>query len=106
MLPVTLRFLNFLTTNLIKVSIEDFTLKLPHPANFTLHKLIIFQRRAREEKAIKDRSTAIQIIRAIMAKGERETLRNTFLNIPTKWQKKVLDGLDKLDDREIIEALK
>ncbi|MBL7197076.1 MAG: hypothetical protein ISS47_03140 [Candidatus Omnitrophica bacterium] len=103
---VTLRFLNFLTMNLIKVNVEDFTLKLPHPANFALHKLIIFQRRAREEKAVKDRNIAIHVIRALMAKGDQKILKKTFLNIPTKWQKKVLNGLDELDEKGIIETLK
>ena len=48
---VALRFLNFLSANTIKVEIEDFCVILPHPANFALHKLIIFQRRLRQDRA-------------------------------------------------------
>ena len=52
---VALRFLSFLTKNTIRVNIDDFYVTLPHPANFALHKLIVFQRRPKEEKAVKDR---------------------------------------------------
>ena len=48
---VALRFLSFLSGNTIKVKIENFYVTLPHPVNFALHKLIIFQRRLKEEKA-------------------------------------------------------
>ena len=42
-----LRFLDFLTDNTIKVRVDNFNITLPHPANFALHKLIIFQRRTK-----------------------------------------------------------
>lgn len=50
---VALRFLSFLSGNTVNVKVEDFHVTLPHPVNFALHKLIIFQRRLKEEKAIK-----------------------------------------------------
>ena len=51
---VALRFLDFLTANTIQVKVEDFIVTVPHPANFALHKLIVSQRRTKEEKAVKD----------------------------------------------------
>ena len=39
---VALRFLDILTANTIKIEIEGLPLTMPHPANFALHKLIIF----------------------------------------------------------------
>jgi hypothetical protein len=50
----SLRFLDLLIQETIKVQIEGIELSLPHPANFAFHKLIISQRRLKEEKAIKD----------------------------------------------------
>jgi hypothetical protein len=38
-----LRFLNFLTSDIIRLKCGDVTIRVPHPAYFALHKLIIFQ---------------------------------------------------------------
>ncbi|MEI6633034.1 MAG: GSU2403 family nucleotidyltransferase fold protein [Chlamydiota bacterium] len=100
-----LRFLNFLTDNTIKVRIEGFYLTVPHPANFALHKLIIFQRRAKEDKAVKDKNAAIGILRALIDKGEADILHRVFKSIPDKWQKKIRRGLDEIIEKDIIAVL-
>ena len=103
---VALRFLNFLTDNTIQVKIEDFVVTLPHPANFALHKLIISQRRLKEEKAVKDRDAAISIIKAIIANDGTHTLRDVFRKVPVKWQKKIIEGLKSAGEPELMEDLK
>lgn len=95
-----LRFLNFLSSNTIKVKIEDFYLTLPHPVNFALHKLIIYQRRVKTEKAIKDRDTAIEVLKALINKGEVKIIKNVYASIPDKWQKKIIKGLEQIKTRE------
>ena len=102
---VTLRFLTFLSNNTIKIKVKNINLILPHPANFALHKLIIFQRRFKQEKAIKDRNAAIQILKALLAKGEKKKLKHIFDNVPKKWQKKIAKGLDRVVDKEILDVL-
>jgi len=103
---VALRFLIFLSSNTIKVKIENFYLTLPHPVNFALHKLIIFQRRIRQEKALKDRIAAIQILKALISKGEEKLIKFEFDNIPKKWQSKIMNGLEKDDGKDILRVLK
>jgi hypothetical protein len=102
---VALRFLSLLIDNVIKVKVEDFEVLLPHPANFALHKLIIFQRRFKEEKAIKDRNSAIEILKALINKGETNTIRRVFGSLLPKWQKKVIKGLEEAKEREILNLL-
>lgn len=102
---VALRFLSFLSANTIRVKVENFYLNLPHPANFALHKLIIYQRRLKQDKAAKDRATAIEILKALINKGESAKLRRVFESIPKKWQAKVIKGLDKVEDKAILAAL-
>ncbi len=102
---VALRFLKFLSAKTIKVKVEDFYITLPHPANFALHKLIIFQRRLKEDKAIKDRNTAIEILRALINKGDSEIIRQVFNSIPQKWQSKIIKGLKEAEDNEILLVL-
>lgn len=98
-----LRFLGLLSARTIKVKVEDFHITLPHPANFALHKLIIAQRRLREEKALKDISSAIGVIRALLEKKEAAELKRVFDSIPRKWQAQVMDGLKDSHEEEILE---
>jgi len=100
-----LRFLDFLIDNTIKVRLDDFSITLPHPVNFALHKLIIFQRRKKQEKAQKDSGAAIEILKALINKGEARLVRRVFNAIPQKWQSKIIKGLEKIQERDIIKAL-
>ena len=102
---VALRFLSFLSANTIKVKVEDFYLTLPHPANFALHKLIIFQRRVKQEKAVKDRNIAIEILSSLIDKGESAIIKQVFNSIPRKWQNRVIKGLNKNEDKAILAIL-
>ncbi len=100
-----LRFLDLLIQDTIKVKIEGIEISLPHPANFALHKLIIFQRRTKEEKIMKDRNAAIEILKALIAKGEAETIRRIFNSMIPKWQKKVIKGVEETKEKEILNLL-
>ncbi|MFH1288562.1 MAG: GSU2403 family nucleotidyltransferase fold protein [bacterium] len=101
-----LRFLNFLSSNTIKIKVEDFYLTLPHPVNFALHKLIIYQRRLNEEKAGKDRNTAIEILKALINKGESGIIKIVFSTVPPKWQSKIIKGLKLAEEPNIMNILK
>ncbi|MBU1727077.1 MAG: nucleotidyltransferase domain-containing protein [Candidatus Omnitrophica bacterium] len=102
---VALRFLSFLSANTIKARVEDFYIILPHPANFALHKLIISQRRLKQDKAIKDRNAAIVILSALINKGESDAIREVFNSIPKKWQARVIKDLTRREDRELLAIL-
>ncbi|HOW43172.1 MAG TPA: GSU2403 family nucleotidyltransferase fold protein [Candidatus Omnitrophota bacterium] len=102
---VALRFLNLLADNLITIKVEDFHISMPHPAIFALHKLIISQRRFKEEKAIKDRNTAVDILKALLHKGDAAIIQRMFNSMIPKWQKKVIEGLKKAGEKEILNLL-
>jgi hypothetical protein len=103
---VALRFLDFLSDNTIRIKIEDFYLTLPHPANFALHKLIVSRRRIEENKALKDRNIAIQILRALINKGEANIIHNIFRSTPQNWQRKIIKGLQEAKEKEVLEILR
>jgi len=102
---VALRFLNLLTDNTIKVYVQNFYITLPHPANFALHKLIIFQRRVNEEKIAKDRESAVKILKSLIENGEISVIKNVFDSVPQKWQKKIIKGLEEAKEKNILEKL-
>ena len=101
----TLRFLDFLNQKTIKVKIEDISITLPHPAYFSLHKLIVYQRRIDSEKKAKDIEVATKVLRALIDKGETRIIEVAFDSVPKRWKTKILKGLEKVNEEEIINIL-
>ena len=100
-----LRFLDLLILDTIKVKIEGIEVDIPHPANFALHKLIVFQRRAKEEKVLKDRNAAVEILNALINKGDVVIIKHVFNSMIPKWQKKVVKGLEEAEEKDILNIL-
>jgi len=101
----TLRFLNMLTDNVITIKVENLQINVPHPANFALHKLIISKRRAKKEKGSKDKEAAIRILRALIRKGEQNTVKNLFNSLPRKWQNKIISAIESEKEYKILENI-
>ncbi len=102
---VALRFLDFLAGHTIQVEVRDFKVSVPHPAQFALHKLIVSQRRTKADKAAKDLNAAREILKALMAKGESGVILKVFDSVPQAWQKKIIKGLDAIEDRDVLRIL-
>ena len=100
-----LRSLNFLTENVIHVKVEDFHILVPHPVNFSLHKLIVAQRRSNKDKSIKDRQMGIRLLNDLIKKGDGGLIRRIFDAAPTKWRKEIVKGLDPLENRQVLTLL-
>ena len=100
-----LRFLNFLTDNTITANIDDILISVPHPINYALHKMIIFQRRQNSDKAQKDLDSAMMILKAVVDKGETGEVKNRFNRIPKGWQRKIIAGLKKAGEIDILNML-
>lgn len=101
----TLRFLGFLTDNVIHVKVEGLSLTLPHPANFALHKLIVSQRRKIDEKMIKDSEAGLNILKALVDKGENSLIKQVYKTIPQSWRKKIKTVLRDLKEPSLLELL-
>ena len=90
----------------VNLKIDGIEVRVPHPANFALQKLLIFQRRAIEEKRKKDRDSAIEILRALISKDEATTVKRIFDSLNPKWQKKVMRGLEEAKEEDVSKILK
>ncbi len=101
-----LRYLNFLTDHMITVSYNGLELKLPHPASHALHKLIVFGRRKSKDKADKDKVQALNLLH-FMVKNEQSTgeIKKIFKSMHKKWQKTILNSLEKLGEKDLISIL-
>ncbi|HBQ20998.1 MAG: hypothetical protein A2Z91_09090 [Deltaproteobacteria bacterium GWA2_38_16] len=100
-----LRFLDFLAQHTIEVEIENFVITLPHPIYYALHKLIIVHRRQKEDKAIKDRQSGIDILNALIHNDEIDEVKKVFNSIPKKWQNKIKSSLEKAEESHLLELL-
>jgi len=105
-----LRYLNLLQSQTIKVKSEGIKVILPEPAAYILHKFIVFERRKKEEKRIRDLKAAKEIGEFLLKKTiQRRKLKQVFISLPEKWQKRIVkntkdkspllfDFLNKLDN--------
>jgi len=87
---IPLRFVSLLLKNPITVKEEGIDIKLPNPANFCLHKLLIVSRRRKTEKRLKDLQQAICTFPAV----EKKYLKEVFNSLPKKWKKSIFAALE------------
>gem|GEM_PF-227660 len=100
-----LRFLDFLVQNTMVIESEGLHIRVPHPAAFGLHKLIIYKRRKTEEKLLKERKEALDVLEALIKNGESNKIKAMFNDMPVKWRKKVLNTLEESDNKSVIPKL-
>ena len=100
-----LRFLDYLVQNTISIESEGLSLRVPHPAAFGLHKLTISTRRKTEEKSLKERREALNVLTALIRKDELNEIKVMFKRMPIRWRKKVRDVLENIGDKDIISVL-
>jgi hypothetical protein len=101
-----LRFMDLLAKNTITVYFGGVDVRIPHPANFALHKLLIAQRRRDSDKGAKDRTQAIAVLKALQVTGAFDAAQRVFVSLPLTWQRTVKRELVKLEELELIKALK
>jgi hypothetical protein len=95
-----LRFLDMLLGDTISVPFRSVILRLPHPANFALHKLLISGRR-HSDKAERDREQAAAVMRALRGAGQEARLQGVFAALPPKWKAQIMRATKIADDAEI-----
>ena len=100
-----LRFLEFLAQNTIIATLEGVPVRLPHPANFALHKLVVLSRRADRAKQAKDKDAAMKVLEALKDKGEDDSVRKAFKTMPRRWQNKVRRQLEDPLDKKVMTIL-
>lgn len=89
-----LRHLAMLWRDPIGVNVSGIVVRLPHPADFCVHKLIISRRRKKGEKQEKDLRIALETLEALLENGDEETLHKAILDLTTKEKKELKLALD------------
>lgn len=86
-----LRFVNLLFENPLTIREGSLAVRVPNPANFCLHKLLIASRRKKQDKMLKDLEQAIYT--SLISKPEQ--LRAVYKTLPHKWQRTIISMLAK-----------
>lgn len=100
-----LRYLSILAAYLIVVRYQGIDVKVPHPATFALHKLIIAGRRKEREKRAKDVDAAAMLLGALMREGEEGKIRDTYSTYLGSWQKTVIKNIGYIADPDLRDRL-
>ena len=90
-----LRFLNILADHTVTGTVEGVQVRLPHPAVFALHKLLIAPRRqGKPSKQAKDVEAAVAVLEALRAHGATKTIKAQFDAMPQPWQTRIRRTLE------------
>lgn len=88
---IPLRFVSFLLDKSVIIIDNGIKIRVPDPANFCLHKLIIASRRKKTDKSLKDLQQAI----CTSVAADRQKVRKLFHSLPKGWKKTILRTLEK-----------
>lgn len=97
-----LRFMDALARNPICVKFRGVSVRVPHPADFALHKLLIAPRRKEAGKAEKDRGQAVALLRALKEMGQLALVKGAFVEMPKSWQATIRKELAALGEGDLM----
>lgn len=101
-----LRFMDIANDSAIRLEFEGISLRVPHPAAFALHKLIIVPRRKDESKAVRDVGSAVEILTLLIDVGDTEMIGNQLGGFPCKWKKTIYRVLEQFDHHNLAAMLR
>jgi len=99
-----LRFLDVLCMKTISLDFKGIRLRLPHPACFVLHKIIIYKRRPQKDKRLKE-IEQIERLSRVLEEDNFRGVKRMFRKLHPKWQRRVVNNLRGLEKGELLEAL-
>lgn len=79
--------------------------RVPHPACFALHKLLICSRRRNKEKAEKDQHTGVCILRCLMENNGWAAVLGVFRDFRLGWMKTIATVLREIGEIELADRL-
>jgi len=88
---IPLRYLDILLKDKVSIKEGDLEISVPSPLNFSLHKLLIAQRRKDKSKKIKDIEQAVFTLEVV----DLEKFKEEFLKLPNKAKKYILKSLEE-----------
>jgi hypothetical protein len=102
----SLRLVNMLTIAPVEVQYNQYVVKVPDPIRFFFHKLLVSQRRDKENKREKDRITAFELASLLCQIPQwRELIPSRFTELSKKQRSLVSSLLTENNNLEVIALL-
>lgn len=90
-----LRYMDVALMKPIQLLFEDVPIRVPHPACFALHKLLVAPRRKEQYKRDRDVSTAVELLNLLFERSDDVVLCEILCAFPKSWQKTIFKMLDE-----------
>ena len=97
-----LRFMDALARRPIELKLQGVSVRVPHPADFALHKLLIASRRKEAAKSEKDRNQAISLLQTLRDAGEMPLVMEILRGMPKSWQATIHKELVSLGEADLL----
>lgn len=96
-----LRYMDVALIKPIKLMFEDIPIRLPHPACFALHKLLVAPRRKEAFKRDRDIEIAVELLHLLFDRNDQPVIKEVFSQFSASWRKTVLKTLAEADQVEL-----
>ncbi|MBI2092955.1 MAG: hypothetical protein HYY43_03435 [Deltaproteobacteria bacterium] len=97
-----LRHLDILWRNPIKVAVSGIFIRLPHPVDYLLQKLVIAGRRKKADKSEKDRQSALAVLDAVIDNDELQEFHKAVKYLSKKELKTVTEELSRAGREDVL----
>jgi len=88
---IPLRFMNMLLEKPVRVKDKNIEISIPNPTAFAIHKLLISERRKKQDKRLKDLEQALLVLEIV----NPEDLKKMYKSLPKPWKKSIINTLKK-----------
>jgi hypothetical protein len=100
-----LRFMDIADKFSIRLEYEGIILRVPHPAAFALHKLVIVPRRKNKAKAERDSRSAIEILNLLFRADDTAMMVELLGHFPSSWKKTIYQVLSR-SESDLVDQLR
>ena len=100
-----LRYMDVALMKPIKLMFEDIPIRVPHPACFALHKLLVAPRRKEAFKRERDVEVAVELLGLLFARNDQPVVKEIFNQFTGSWRKTVLNVLVEAGQLSLRERL-
>lgn len=97
-----LRHLDMLWRNPIRIAISGISVRLPHPVDYLLQKLVIAGRRKKSDKSEKDRQSAFAVLDAVVENDELPEFHKAIKYLSKKEFKTVISELEQAGRKGVL----
>lgn len=101
-----LRHLSMLWREPVEVNVGGISLRLPHPADYCLNKLIIRKKRKKKDKQEKDLESALSVLEALQKENQIQSVFAGYQKLSRNEKMAVLDSLIEKGHAELAQQLK